>query len=107
MTPAQLDAWLIHTVKRQPQAGTTGYGDPAWGLAEDVPARAEYHTGMARKGDDTIAFDHRIFTTTPIAITDRLWLPGDYPDTTKARRPVAVSQSTTRDGGTTLYTVLI
>lgn len=87
-------------------ASTDATGKPTLGPKRTIRARVEARRQLVRnaQGEDAVA-THRIFTLDPVALTDRVWLPG-YPTTEDgARTPLAVKADPDFDGTRVLYEV--
>jgi hypothetical protein len=99
-----VDAWLIHTVTVAAATGRSGSGDPTYGSQSTVPARVEKNVRLRIGEQNDMADVHVIVTKTQINISSRVWLPGDDTSATAAaRRPLAIKNAPTKDGGFTLY----
>lgn len=100
-----LDAWLTDTITIASQSAVGAKGDPSYGTKTTAAARVQ--AGRDRH-ETEIEHSHVIYTTSPVLVDDRIWLPGDSTsDTTLARRAVHVESSHDRGGTTTLYKVLL
>lgn len=104
-----LSSWLVSTVYVADVSGKTAKGDPTFGAAVAVPARVEAVRRFTRnaQGQKSIS-SHTIYTTTAIALTSRVWLPGDSAATTQlACVPLSVEGCPDKYGNVTLYKVLL
>jgi hypothetical protein len=102
---AFFDDELTETITVKSQSSVDSDGDPSYGSASTMAARIQ-----RGKDRDAEEIDHSmvLYTSTAIAVTDRVWLPEDDTSSADAARvPVSVSSSKDLDGGETLYKVLI
>ena len=102
-----LTGWLSHRIKVAPKTGRDAHGDPAFGPALTVRARVQPNSRLIRgpQGEETTA-SHVLYTTTPIAMTDAVWLPGDDATNPALRkRPLEVRATPDKSGTLALYKV--
>lgn len=104
-----LSAWFSDTISVASVTGKSVKGDPTYGAAASVSARVESDRRFARNAQGQKTFSsHVIYTTTPIALTDRIWLPGVSSALTQAARtPLSVAANHDKAGNVTLYEVLL
>jgi hypothetical protein len=104
-----LTSWLSQSISVAAQTGKNSKGDPTYGTPVTVSARVEVSRRFARnaQGQKTVS-SHAIYTTTAIALTDRIWLPGVSTSNVQAARgPLSVTAVSDKAGGVTLYEVLL
>lgn len=99
-----LSSWLVHTVSIASVTGKSSHGDPSFEAARTISARVQYDTQMVRRanGQET-ASNAQVFSTSPILVTDRIWLPGVATTDTLAKVPLSVSATPDKWGNVTLY----
>lgn len=104
-----VDSWLVDTVLVSSVTGSTSYGDPTFGPQRSIRCRlVSARTTVTRPDGSETDSGHRVYTTSPVGLSDHLWLPGTNPaDPDAAKTPVAVESSHDRAGRYTLYKVLL
>lgn len=104
-----LSAWFRDTVSVASVTGKSAYGDPTYGAPRTVAARLESARRLVRsgRGDDLVS-NHRLFTTTPIVLSDRVWLPGaSTADANASVKPITVESTHDKSGGFSIYMVTL
>ena len=89
----QLRAQLAQTIYVASASTVDNYGQATYGTPAAVKARVENLSSTRDDGADgeERASSMLIITETAIALSDRIWLPGDnQADPTLARRPISV-----------------
>jgi len=103
-------SWLVHTINVAAPSGVGSDGERTYGAVAAVNARVEaaqrQRYSDARTGAELQA-DHYIATTTAIGWDDRVWLPGEDPDTDEPHRVIHVDATTDKAGVRTLYEVYL
>ena len=102
---AQLKAQLRETISVATAASVDAAGDPAYNAPATRPARVVNVRETTERRDGTILETTvAIITETAIALTDRIWLPGDNSgDATLARRPQYVEKAVNEFGVLDFY----
>jgi hypothetical protein len=80
------------TITYAPLLGRDAYGKPTFGSSATAPARVQPQRKMIRTADGSeFLASFVVYTAAPIALTDRVWFPGELStDSNKARRPAAI-----------------
>lgn len=102
-----LASWMVSTCYLASQTGKDAYGKPAYEAPRAVKARVEAHRRVLKRpnGDEAVS-NHRIFTLSPVLLTDRVWLPGaDTGSADASNLPLAIKAVGDKPGARTLYTV--
>lgn len=102
-----LASWFRQSIGVASATGVDGYGKPTYAAARTVAARVEGQARMVRSstGEEQLA-NHVIWTTEPLLVTDRIWLPGYSTATVEGSRlPLAVKSTPDKTGSRTLYRV--
>lgn len=99
---------LTETVSRKSVTSRTDYADPLYGDVDTFAARIERGTGEAYSTQGaTLAYSHRMFCQTSVALTDLVFFPGDDTnDNDTGKRPASVQPCYTLDGTLDHYEVL-
>ena len=98
---------LNDTITRAAKSGLSSYGDPSYGSQTTFAGRADKHEGIVKLANGTEQnVSWLLITLTEVALSDRIWLPGDSTgDNTAARHPVMVRGNQTIDGADTVWEV--
>ena len=96
---------FTETITVAPFTGRSSSGDATYGTAATQPARIERETQTIRTADGRIVeAKTTIFTSSPIGIMDRVWLPEANTATVgAAATPVAIATEKDLDGDVVMY----
>jgi len=106
---SRLDHLLSDTVTYATWSSVNNYGDPTWGSQSTAAARVEYTTTriIDSSGEERDA-QAKVYTETDISDKARIWLPGDNTnDANSGRLVMRRKESSTPNGGTTLYVLYL
>lgn len=102
-----LASWFRQTAYLASLASQDSYGTPTYGAARAMPCRVELVRRLVKRatGEEAVS-THTLYTLTPVALTDRIWLPGVSTATADgARSPITVQATSDKAGVRTLYQV--
>lgn len=87
---AQLVAMLGQTIYVATAAATRdSQGQPTWGTPASRTVRVELNSEIIPgPNGEELRTTHKIFTTAPIGLMDRLWMPGDSSGTASLARRI-------------------
>lgn len=100
-------SWLTQTAYVAPVTGIDAWGKPTYGPPVARKVRVEVLRRMVTnaQGEESVS-NHRLWSLEPIALTDRVWLPGANTGSAEASHlPLSVSASADKVGARTLYRV--
>jgi hypothetical protein len=102
-------SWLLtrlnDTITVAAQSSLSSYGDASFGAQSTLLGRAEEFEGLVELPNGTEQkVRWVVYSQTEIAVTSRVWLPGDNTaDNTAARRPVFTERIPSLDGTTDVW----
>lgn len=102
-----LASWFKQTAYVASVASKDSYGTPSYGPKRALLCRVQAVRRLTRNasGEEAVT-THTLYTDAPVALTDRVWLPGVSTATDDgARVPLGISVSTDKAGARTLYRV--
>lgn len=103
-------SWLTSSISVASVTGSPdAFGKPTYGSPVAVAARIEQQRTLVRKsnGEEAVA-NHVIYTSTAIALTDRIWLPGANTSLAdQSNLPATVVSTPDKSGARTLYKVML
>lgn len=102
-----LSSWLTQTAYRAAVTGTDSYGRPSYGTPASFRVRVELEVRMVRNAQgEEVQSTHKLWSLTPVSVTDRLWLPGtDSTNADVSKLPLAVNAVGDKSASRTLYEV--
>lgn len=100
-------SWLTQTAYVAPVTGIDAWGKPTYGAPVARKVRVESLRRMVTnaQGEESVS-NHRLWSLDPIALTDRVWLPGANTASAEASNvPLSVAATSDKVGSRTLYRV--
>ena len=100
-------AWMTSTIRVASVTGADSYGKATFSTPRAVAARVELGSRLVRDANgEQVSSQARVFSVTPIKLTDRVWLPGfDWSDVNASSAPLAVRATPDKAGLRTFYEV--
>jgi hypothetical protein len=100
-------AWLNQVIWVASCVGIDAYGKALFASPRQVRARVEAASRLVRTArGEQVSSQARVYTSTAIALTDRVWLPSDdVADTNSSRAPIAVKSTPDKTGARTLWEI--
>jgi hypothetical protein len=102
-----VNAMMKQTVHVAHATGRTAAGELTYGPPQAIRARVELLSrNLSTATGQRVTTTHRLYTTSVVAETTRIWLPGAPPSQVEGSKvPVAVASHPRPAGGETLYEV--
>ena len=104
-----ISTWMIDSISVASPDGTRDeYGQPNYAAARTVACRLERVNKRFVEADGNERYArHRIACDQELTWEDAYWLPGEDTESVPSKRPMAVTQASTKDGAYTIWEVLL
>ncbi len=104
-----ISSWMVDTISvASPTGAADQYGQPVFAAARSVDCRLERINKLFVEADGNERYArHRIACDQELTWEDVFWLPGEDTATVASKRPLSVTQASTKYGAYTEWEVML